>query len=64
MVVGTRGERRCLSPKTSARAGALWCNAMNESEVPSKLCLLIIFLCYGDAERLIACIMCARIMRV
>ena len=28
MAVGTRGERRRLSPKTSARACAVWCNAM------------------------------------
>ena len=48
MAVGTRGERRCLSPK-KARA-TLCCNAMNESDVPSKFSLLIIFSCFGDVE--------------
>jgi len=28
MAVGTSGERRRLSPKTSACACAVWCNAM------------------------------------
>ena len=41
-------KRRCFSPKTSARASALCCNAMSKSEVPSKVCLLIIFsFCVG-----------------
>ena len=43
----------CFSPKTSARAGALCCDAMSKSEVPSKFCLLIIFSCYGGAERVL-----------
>jgi hypothetical protein len=33
--VGTRGKRWLLSPKTSARARAVWCNAIN---VNWKLC--------------------------
>ena len=53
MAVGTRGERPCLSPKTSARAGALCCYAMSKSEATSEFCLLIIFSGCGDAERVL-----------
>ena len=56
MAVGTTGERRCLSPKN--KRACVCCvvyrsNAINESEVPSKVCLLIIFSCLGDAERVL-----------
>ena len=29
------------------------CNEMSKNEIPSKFCLLIIFLCCGDAERVL-----------
>ena len=44
-----RGEKGGASLQKQTRA-ALCCNAMNESDVPLKFCLLIIFLCCGDVE--------------
>ena len=41
MAVGTRVERRRFSLKTSARACAVWCNAINARSF--DMCLLIIF---------------------
>ena len=44
-----RGDKGGASLQKQARA-ALCCHAMNESDVPSKFCLLIIFSRCSDVE--------------
>ena len=48
--VGTRGARRHLSPKTSARACAVWCNALNAALVPhcnTRMCSCCLIMANG-----------------